>query len=145
MLLLLFLSLLVLSLLLLTDNIVVIVVVVIIAVVIIAVVVVVVHVVVVIIINIMCKVHYLLVAFHWNSCIFFKIHKGSGFGAGNNSLFGQVRITITITQTYFCFRSSRTLPRRRARWRGWWRWAWGRVIGHWQTRLHAVTSPNSIS
>ena len=36
------------------------------------------------------KVHYLLVAFHWNSCIFFKIHKGSGFGAGNNSLFGQV-------------------------------------------------------
>ena len=34
-------------------------------------------------------VHYLLVAFHWNSCIFFKIHKGTGFGAGNSSLFGQ--------------------------------------------------------
>ena len=42
------------------------------------------------------KVHYLLVAFHWNSCIFFKIHKGSGFGAGNNSLFGQVSLVIIL-------------------------------------------------
>ena len=28
-------------------------------------------------------------AFHWNACIFFKIHKGTGFGWGNNTLFGQ--------------------------------------------------------
>jgi len=34
-------------------------------------------------------VHYLLVAFHWNSCIFYKLHKGTGFGSGNNTLFGQ--------------------------------------------------------
>ena len=33
--------------------------------------------------------HYLLVAFHWNACIFYAIHKGTGFGAGNNTLFGQ--------------------------------------------------------
>jgi len=33
--------------------------------------------------------HYLLVAFHWNSCIFYAIHKGTGFGSGNNTLFGQ--------------------------------------------------------
>ena len=33
--------------------------------------------------------HYLLVAFHWNACIFYAIHKGTGFGSGNNTLFGQ--------------------------------------------------------
>ena len=34
-------------------------------------------------------VHYLLVAFHWNACIFYAIHKGTGFGSANNTLFGQ--------------------------------------------------------
>ena len=33
--------------------------------------------------------HYLLVAFHWNACIFYAIHKGTGFGSANNTLFGQ--------------------------------------------------------
>ena len=32
-------------------------------------------------------VHYLLVAFHCKSFIFYKLHKGTGFGSGNNTLF----------------------------------------------------------
>ena len=27
-----------------------------------------------------CLIHYLLVAFHWNACVFFLLHKKEGFG-----------------------------------------------------------------